>query len=361
VIGTTTDLEARLAERTLELVAIPSVSEQEDEVLAAIAAAMPGEADDAHDGCLLYLPPAASSGSRVLFAGHVDTVPAAGAPAPARQGEAIVGRGAADMKGGCAVMVEAGRDLASGEIASDLAIGFLFFGREEIASDRSPLPALFERRPELRDIDLVVMMEPTDGALELGCLGNLDAAVRVRGVAAHSARPWLGDNAIHRAAEVIRAIAANAERPVEIEGLTYREVTSVTQIGGGIAPNVVPDGVELTVNHRYAPDRSPQDAEEDLRRLVERDGVELDVRSNSGAGPVPRDHPLVRRLRERSSLEVRPKQAWTPVAEFAALGVDAVNLGPGDPAFAHRDDERIEIAALLRSSAILRAFLAGER
>lgn len=360
MIRTTTDLAARLADRALELVATPSVSEGEDEVLRVLAAAMPGAPDDAEDGCLLYAPPA-GGGARVLLAGHVDTVPPAGAAEPAREGDAIVGRGAADMKGGCAVMVEVARELAAGELASDLALGVLFFGREEISNERSPLPGLFARRPDLRTVDLVVMMEPTDNALEIGCLGNLDAVLRVRGVAAHSARPWLGDNAIHRAADVVRAIASRPERAVDIEGLTYREVTSVTEIAGGVAPNVVPDLVELTVNHRYAPDRSPEQAERDLRAIVPAEGVEIEIRSNAGPGPVHLRLPLVERLRAAGPLQARPKQAWTPVAEFAALGVDAVNLGPGDPALAHRDDERIEVVALVRCYEILRAFLAGER
>ena len=360
MIPTRTDLTARLADRTLGLVATPSVSEHEDEVLAAIADAMPAAPDDDADGCLLYLPPAGDAG-RVLLAGHVDTVPVAGTAEPAREGDAIFGRGASDMKGGCAVMVELARDLAAGEVASDLALGFLFFGREEISSDRSPLPGLFARQPALRSIDLVVVMEPTDNALEIGCLGNLDAVVRISGLAAHSARPWLGDNAIHRAAEVVRAIASSPERTVEIDGLTYREVTSVTEISGGVAPNVVPDRVDLTVNHRYAPSRSPAEAERDLRGLVAGDRVELEIRSNAGPAPVNLQAPIVRRLQVAGTLEARPKQAWTPVAEFAAHGVDAVNFGPGDPALAHRDDERIEVAALTRSYEVLRAFLAGER
>jgi succinyl-diaminopimelate desuccinylase len=270
----------------------------------------------------------------------------------------IVGRGAADMKGGCAVAIELACALAAG-LGSDLAVGFLFFGREEISSDRSPLPGVFERNPALGSVDLVVMLEPTANALEVGCLGNIEAVVNVRGTAAHSARPWLGENAIHRAAEVVRRIAELPDRTVEVGGLPFREVTSVTEISGGVAPNVVPDRVRATVNHRYAPSRSPQQAEAFLRGLVRTEGVELEIRSNAAPAPVVAEAPLVRRLRQAGGLEVRAKQAWTPVAQFAAVGVDAVNLGPGDPALAHRDDERVRVADLVRSFDVLRAFVVG--
>jgi succinyl-diaminopimelate desuccinylase len=358
VIATRTDITERLAHLALELVSTPSESEREEAVLGVIREAMPRDPDDEADSCLLYLPPAADR--RVVLAGHVDTVPIAESAAPSlREGE-LVGRGAADMKGACAVAIELARALASGEVAAELGVGFLFFGREEVSSDRSPLPGVFGRKPALSATDLVVMMEPTANALEVGCLGNLDAVVHVRGVAAHSARPWLGDNAIHRAAEAVRRIAERSQETVEVGGLGFLEVMSVTEIKGGVAPNVVPDHVRATVNHRYAPSRTPADAERILREVVEGDRVEVEIRSNASPAPVVVDAPLMRRLRAAGDLEVRPKQAWTPVAEFAALGVDAVNFGPGDPAFAHRDDERVSVAALARSFDVLRRFIAGD-
>jgi succinyl-diaminopimelate desuccinylase len=358
VIRATTDGTTGLARLALELVGTPSESEREDAVLALIQAAMPGEPDDDEDSCLLYLPPAAER--RVVLAGHVDTVPIAGAAEPSLRHGELVGRGAADMKGGCAVAIELAGALASGEVPTELGVGFLFFGREEIPSERSPLPGLFERNPALAATDLIVMMEPTANALEVGCLGNLDAVLHVRGVAAHSARPWLGDNAIHRAAEAVRRVAERPHETVDIGGLAFREVMSVTQIEGGVAPNVVPDRVRATVNHRYAPSRSPAEAERILRELVDDLWVDVEVRSNAAPAPVVVDSPLVQRLRAVGDLEVRPKQAWTPVAEFAAHGLDAVNFGPGDPALAHRDDERVSLVALGRSFDVLRRFVVGD-
>jgi succinyl-diaminopimelate desuccinylase len=196
--------------------------------------------------------------------------------------------------------------------------------------------------------------------LEIGCLGNLNARVVARGTAAHSARPWLGDNAIHHAIEALASIADLPDRDVEIDGLTYREVINVTRIEGGVAANVLPDHVEATVNFRYAPSLSPAHAEARIRELLGHRAIDVEIISNARPGPVVVRNPLVERLMRAGGLEVRPKQAWTPVAEFAEGGIDAVNFGPGDPAFAHRDDERVAVGALERSFRTVAAFLAGE-
>jgi succinyl-diaminopimelate desuccinylase len=355
-------VEERLATTTLALVDVASESLQEDSLTELIRATAPSRdglvlADD-EDSVLLFTPSARrESIPLVLFAGHTDTVPIAGNVPGVREGEVIIGRGASDMKSGLAVMLELMHSIESQGPSPDVDAAFLFFGREEIASDRSPLPALFARTPALAEAMLAIVMEPTDNALEIGCLGNVDALVTIGGVAAHSARPWLGDNAIHRALEALAPIADRPVRDVEIEGLVYREVVNVTEIRGGVASNVIPDSVSATVNFRYAPDRTPADAETWLRELVQRPGVTLDVRNNAGPGPVVVRNALVERLRVAGSLEVRSKQAWTPVAEFAAAGIDAVNCGPGDPKYAHTDDERVELAALVRSVEIMSAFL----
>jgi succinyl-diaminopimelate desuccinylase len=188
-------------------------------------------------------------------------------------------------------------------------------------------------------------------------MGNLNARVTVRGRTAHSARPWLGENAIHGALAALAGVARTAPHDVTIGGLTYREVVSVTTIEGGLAANVVPDLVRASVNYRYAPGVDPGRAEARLRSMLP-DG-ELEIVGNAPPGPVDVEHPLVRRLGRAGGLSVRPKQAWTPVAEFATVGVAAVNFGPGDPRYAHRDDERIEAAALGRSYRVLRAFIEG--
>jgi succinyl-diaminopimelate desuccinylase len=232
----------------------------------------------------------------------------------------------------------------------------LFFGREELPFGESALLPLFDRCPAASTPDLAIVMEPTDNTMQLGCLGNLNATVEVRGRAAHSARPWLGDNAIHRSIEALAPLADLPVRDVTVEGLTFREVMSVTSIEGGVATNVIPDRVVAGVNYRYAPVHTPREAEARLAELLAASDVEVRIDGNAPAGPVSIANPWVSRLVEAGGLEVGPKQAWTPVAEFALAGVDAVNFGPGDPQYAHRDDERVEMSSLTRCHEILRAF-----
>jgi succinyl-diaminopimelate desuccinylase len=202
------------------------------------------------------------------------------------------------------------------------------------------------------------VMEPTANALQLGCLGNVNARWTFHGRAGHSARPWLADNAIHRAAAGVHALAQLPHEAHDFAGLRYTEVVSVTTIEGGVAQNVVPDRAVAHVNYRYPPGRSPRDAEARLRAWCEPYG-ELEVVGNAPSGPVPDGNPLVDRLRAAGAGPVEPKQAWTPVAEFGLAGVDAVNFGPGDPAFAHRTDEQVEVAALVHAYEILERALCG--
>ena len=357
-----TELAERLATDTLALIDIASESRDEGAILDAIrlrlAAGSRLRVVDDDDGVLAALPQRRPGLPLLLVAGHVDTVPLAGASRPGRRnGDVVVGRGAADMKGAVAVMLALAEGAAGAE---DLDVGYLFFGREEISIDESALLPAFDRAPELRETALAIVMEPTDNQLEVGCNGNLTARVTVRGRAAHSARPWHGHNAIHAAIEALAPIADLPIRDVEIDGLVFREVVSVTTIAGGIAGNVVPDQVEATVNFRYAPNRSPAEAEARLRELLGYPRTEVSIVGNGPPGPVPLDNPLVARLRAAGRLDVRPKQAWTPVAEFGMVGVDAVNLGPGDPRYAHTDDEQVTGTALERAHTIVSAFLAGE-
>jgi succinyl-diaminopimelate desuccinylase len=353
------ELRERLAELTLELVQVPSESGDEEEIVDRVRSFMAPLGDaydlvDDEDTCLVYLP-RNTRGRLVLFAGHLDTVPAAGSAAPGRAGDEIVGRGSADQKAGVAVMIELARALASGDLASDLDVGFLFFGREEV--EASALSPCLARIPALREAVLAIVTEPTDNALEIGCLGNLNARVTVNGTAAHSARPWLGDNAVHHGITALASIADLPVRDVEIDGLVYREVVNVTEISGGVAANVIPDRFTATVNFRYAPNHTPDEAEARLRELLGYRRVEVEVIGNARPGPVVVRNPLVTRLRDAGGLQARPKQAWTPVAELAEAGIDAVNCGPGDPRYAHRDDERVAIDALVRSYEIFTRFL----
>lgn len=351
----------RLATSTLALVDIPSVSREEAAIVDAVRAWAPSfgfDLVDDRDACLLYLPAARRDVPMVLLAGHLDTVPIAGNVPGRRADGQIHGRGASDQKAGVAAMLALMHDIAEGVLASALDVAFLFFGREEI--DASALAPCLARNPGLAtDVSLAIVTEPTDNALEIGCLGNLNAEVTVRGVKAHSARPWLGRNAIHDAIARLAAIADLPVRDVEIDGLTYREVINVTTIAGGVAANVIPDAVIATVNFRYAPNHAPAEAEARLRELLGAGGAEVRVLSNAAGGPVAVTHPMVGRLRALGDLEVRPKQAWTPVAEFGEAGIPAINFGPGDPAFAHRDDERVSEAALVRWYELATAFLEG--
>jgi len=350
----------RLADLTLELARIPSVSRDEAAIVDHVRGIAPtGPAStlvDDEDTCLLYLPSRRAGAPLVLLAGHLDTVPIAGSAPARRAGGRIHGRGTSDQKAGVAVMLALQADIAAGSLEPALDVGFLYVGREEI--DESALAPCLARHPELaNEAALAIVTEPTDNALEIGCLGNLNARVTVRGVAAHSARPWLGRNAAHAGIIALASIADLPIRDVEIDGLIYREVVNVTTIQGGIAANVIPDHLTATVNFRYAPSHTPGEAEARIRELLGHREAEVEIVSNAAGGPVALTNPLVQRLKAIGDLEVRAKQAWTPVAELGEAGIPAVNFGPGDPAFAHRDDEQVSETALVRSYELLTALL----
>jgi succinyl-diaminopimelate desuccinylase len=341
-----------LAGRTLELVDIASPSGSEAEVYRYVGGVVPLPCVYDDGESLLF----AKRDGRplVLLAGHTDTVPEQG-NRPGRIADgAVHGLGASDMKGGLAVMIELARWAAGEPLGHDLAL--LFFPREELGPAENPLPSLFDATPIVDEAALVVCLEPTDNTLQLGCLGNLDARVAFEGRSAHSARPWLGVNAIELALDGLRRVASLEPRDVEIGGLVFREVLSITQIHGGVATNVIPARAEAILNFRYAPDRTPAEAEKRIRELVGRD---VEIVHNSPPAHVAAESPLVERLREAGRLEVQPKQAWTNVADFAARGLDAVNLGPGATRYAHAVDEQVEIAELERTYAALQRFLLG--
>jgi succinyl-diaminopimelate desuccinylase len=344
------DLVSLLAQRTLELVDIPSESRHESAVTAYVQEAMPLELLFSDGESLLY---AKRTGKPlVVLAGHTDTVPAQGNLPGRFENGAIVGLGASDMKGGLGVMIELARWADGVELGYDLAL--LFFPREELGPKENPLPGVFDRAAIIDDAALVICLEPTDNTLQLGCLGNLVARVVFEGRSAHSARPWLGENAIKAALEGLRSVFEAEPRDVEIDGLVFREVISATQISGGIAANVIPARVEVMLNFRYAPDRSPEEAEARVRELA---GREVEIVSHSTPAHVALGSPVVEKLRIAGGFEVQPKQAWTNVADFAARGLDAVNLGPGGTRYAHAVDERVEIAELERTFAALQRFL----
>jgi succinyl-diaminopimelate desuccinylase len=345
-------LADRLGSRVLEIVNVPSESRSEGVLAAHVLSVLP-DARDAGDTCVLAGATARGDRPLVLLAGHLDTVPAQD-NLPGRLEDGVVhGLGAADMKAALGVMVE----LALTTLPeASVDVGFVFFGREELPFGDSALTPLLTREPGLREADLVVVMEPTDNELHAGCVGNINATWTFCGIAGHSARPWLADNAIHRAGRGIAALAELAPVDHEFAGLTFREVVSAVTIHGGVARNVVPDTCTVEVNMRYAPGTSAADAEARLRALCEPHG-ELVIDGNAPSGAVPEGNVLVSRLIEAGGLETAPKQAWTPVAEFAAAGVDAINFGPGAPRFAHRRDEQVDVAALVTSYETLVRFL----
>ena len=318
---------------------IPSESRHEAEIADYVVAAMPREPSWRRGETLWY-----GDRPRVVLAGHLDTVPSQdNLPGRIEDGR-VVGLGASDMKSGLAVMIELARDGAE--------FGFLFFPREEIAVEESPLPAFFETGA-LDGVKLVIVLEPTDNELHAGCVGSIVARASFAGESAHAARPWT--NAIAGAVEALAPLVRLEPLEVENGGLTFREVVTVTRIEGGVADNVVPAHAAATLNFRYAPGRTRDEAEARLRELA----GDVEILSHSSAAPVPAGNPLLERLRAVGGFELAPKQAWTPVAQFAEIGLDAVNLGPGATRYAHRADEQVEIAALERTFEALTSFAAG--
>ena len=352
-------LADRLAARTLELVDIPSESRHEAEVRAHARGLVP-EAfapETVLDDAALYARERRPGAPLVVLAGHYDTVPAQGNIPGRIEGGAVHGLGATDMKGGLAVALELVRDLAE-EPAGAYDVGLLLFGKEELPQEWNPLPELFERSQLVREAALVILLEPTDGAIHAGCLGNANATLTFHGTSGHSARPWLADNAIDRAVAGLAPVIAHERREAVVGGLTFWEVLSVTRLNAGIADNVIPDRAVAHLNFRFAPDRDEAEAVEYLQALVP-DGAELAVVGTAPSGRVATGSPLVTALLEAGARGIEPKQAWTNVADFTGIGLDAVNFGPGHPRYAHRRDELVEVDGLVHAYATLRRLLAG--
>jgi succinyl-diaminopimelate desuccinylase len=353
----------RLTERTAELIDIPSESRAEAAALAWVAGQIPAGWEVSHEPGE-WVVARRGSGPGIVLGGHVDTVPAQG-NLPARIEDGVIrGLGASDMKGGVAVMLEladwlsgTGGMPATGPEATSVTL--FFFAREELPVALSPITAMLAAEPQIAQAQLVVMLEPTDGVVEVGCLGNIIATARFEGVACHSARPWLGASAIDAAIPTLARIAAREPREAIVEGHVFTEVVSTVALHAGVADNVIPPLAELRVNFRYAPGRDPAEAEADVLELLS-GATAAEIVSHAPAGAVPRANRTVDALARLSGQAPRPKIAWTTVAEFAAAGIDAVNFGPGTPAAAHKADEWIEIASLRRCFAVLRDLIAGD-
>ena len=294
--------------------------------------------------------------TRLVLAGHLDTVPANGNAEPRIEGDTLWGLGSADMKGGLAVMLTLAHEVP--EPAVDVT--YLFYAGEEIASVHNGLGHLFRDRPDLVAGDVALLGEPTDALIEAGCQGSMRVLVTLAGRRAHTARPWMGRNAIHRAGRLLTALEGyEARRPV-LDGCEFREAIEAVAIEGGVAGNVVPDRVAITVNVRFAPDRTAEEAEAELRSLCaevlepEDDWMVVDV---AIAAPPSLDHPVLAALRDGGARGVRAKLGWTDVARFAAAGIPAANFGPGDPTLAHTPEERVERSSLDAAYGALRELL----
>ena len=287
---------------------------------------------------------------RVVVAGHLDTVPENDNLLAYVEMGKLFGLGACDMKGGLAVML---KTAALGGYNRDVT--FVFYDCEEVASEHNGLGKLAAQRPDLLQADLAILMEPSNAGVEAGCQGTIRVEVTVPGERAHSARSWRGVNAIHRAGELLRRLEAYEPRQPVIDGLTYHEGLNAVFVRGGVAGNVIPDECVLTVNYRFAPDRSEAEAEAFLREFFA--PYELFV-TDSAPGALPGlDRPAAKEFLAAVGAEAAPKFGWTDVARFSALGVPAVNFGPGDPQLAHTRDEYVPTAQLTECEHVLKEWL----
>ena len=351
------DLGRRLAERTLELVRIPSASGREQALADHVAGVVAG-ADRVirHDAALVAMFGMKEPADEfVVLAGHLDTVPEAGHPEPAMDTDRITGLGSSDMKGALAVMLEAGAAHRPGQAP----LALVFYDCEEIAYERNGLRPLLEREPWLGRAAAALLMEPTSNRLELGCLGTLHALVTVHGTATHSARPWTGENAIHKAAPFLSKIAALPVRDVQDGPVTYREVVSITLAEGGTTRNVVPDAFTLNLNLRFAPDRSAEQAEAYARSLIP-EGATVEITDLAPSAPARMESPWLEKLAALPGVDVAAKQAWTDVSQFADLDVPAANFGPGIPEVAHKTNEYIPVENLVSSYDLVQQWLTRE-
>ena len=350
------DLRGDPIELTAALVDIPSESRDEAGIAGEVEAALRAQTsvfEIVRNGNAVLARTSLGRPSRVLLAGHLDTVPVAeNLPSRLDNGE-LHGCGTADMKSGDAVFLHLAATIA--EPVHDLTL--VFYDCEEIDSAASGLGRI-ER--ELRDwltADVAILGEPTAGYIEAGCQGTLRVVVSASGTRAHSARSWLGDNAIHKLGAVLDRLAGYRARSVDIDGCTYREGLSAVRVDGGVAGNVIPDAASVTVNFRFAPDRSVDAALQHVHDVFEGLDVQVEL-TDSAAGALPGlSQPAAKALVEAAGGQVRAKYGWTDVSRFAALGIPAVNFGPGDPNLAHRRDERVPVAAIIAAVDMLGRYL----
>lgn len=348
------DLRADLPDLLTSVTDIESVSGHEGALADAVEAALDAvpHLEVTRDGDAVVARTLLGRDARVVIAGHLDTVPVAGNLPSRREGDRIYGRGTADMKGGVTVALAVAAALTSPRHD----VTWIFYDNEEVEASRNGLGRLARQHPELLAGDFAVLMEPTGAVIEGGCQGTLRFEIATRGLAAHSARSWLGHNAIHEAAPILDTLAAYSPRTVMVDGLEYREGLNAVRIEGGIAGNVIPDRCTVTVNFRFAPDRSVEDAQRHVAEVFA--GHDLVFTDVSAAARPGLDHPAAAAFVAAVGGEPRAKYGWTDVARFSALGIPAVNFGPADPGKAHADDEFCPVADLYAVRDALERWLA---
>lgn len=347
------DLTQSPVDLTVELCDLPSVSGDERVIANAIEASLrayPHLTVD-RDGDAVVARTTLGRDRRVVIAGHIDTVPVNGNLPVRRVGDDLVGRGTVDMKAGVAVALVLAADLS----APPVDLTWIFYDHEEVAAELNGLGRLARTRPDLLAGDFAILGEPTSATVEGGCNGTARVDIRLRGRRAHSARSWMGHNAIHDAAEVLRILRDYQAAELEVDGLVYREGLNAVGISGGVAGNVIPDEAVVSVNYRFAPSRSAADAIAHVREVFA--GFEVEVTDLAEGARPGLDDPLAQEFVAAVGGVARPKYGWTDVARFSALGIPAVNYGPGDPQLAHADDERVHIDEILACERGLRAWL----
>ncbi|MGF9646801.1 succinyl-diaminopimelate desuccinylase [Pseudarthrobacter oxydans] len=364
------DLRQDVALLTAAIMDINSVSGSETELADAVEAALLAlpELHVVRDGDSIIARTELGNAERVILAGHLDTVPLpltegsrgtvpssweSGTP-----GEGVLyGRGATDMKGGVAVQLALAATMFDGGTAPKRDVTFVFYDHEEVEAVKSGLGRLVRNHGHLLDGDFAILLEPTDGTVEGGCNGTSRFEATTVGEAAHSARAWMGSNAIHAAAPILARLAAYQPATVNVDGLEYRESLNAVKINGGTAGNVIPDRCVVEINYRFAPDKTPDQAEAVVRELLE--GFDV-VRTDAAAGARPGlQHPAAASFVAAVGAEPKPKYGWTDVARFSELGIPAVNFGPGDPLLAHKDNEHVHAEAIHKCLQALQDWLAA--
>ncbi|WP_210502723.1 succinyl-diaminopimelate desuccinylase [Nocardioides xinjiangensis] len=348
------DLSADVVTLTQQLVDIESVSHREQQIADAVEAALSGlpHLVVTRRGHTVVARTELGRDERVVVAGHLDTVPL-NDNLPSRLEDGVLhGLGSCDMKGGDAVMLKLAADVTS----PNRDLTYIFYEAEEVDSVHNGLRKLTESDPDLVQADFAILMEPSNAAIEAGCQGTMRVDVRTTGERSHSARSWKGVNAIHLAGPVLARLNEYVPRRPEIDGLTYHEGLNATGIRGGVAGNVIPDECVVEVNFRFAPDRSESDAEAFVRDFFE--GYDVRVTDMAGGAMPGLDRPAARAFVESVGGEVAPKFGWTDVAQFTRLGIPAVNFGPGDPMYAHKQDEHVPTEHVERCERVLKEWLA---